>query len=316
MFVELLSKKGVKRIWPCTKIWKLSALVAEGKAVVCRAKNCKVSMDFNEKCDKIAADACVIPSCTLPLLSREELLKEAEKYNYPYILIDCRYYNIHTEKELRRLHLQLKCSVGVVRKFMWKDKMVVSGYSFPEIETPFYKKAENFFYEKNIKKVLLLDPNAETEFSLEDTNFNCYVIGGIVDLSGNKKGLTSKLGKELESEGIDVISRKFLLRGDTVGVPDRINSITEILLKCVIDKMDVEKAILSVQSPLVARWRLRKELAKISFRLDKKLNLNFPVRAIRKKDLENLKWLNVEEEDFYRECKKLGFYIVDEVIDC
>ncbi len=309
LFKEMLIKKGVERIWPCTKLWKLSAMVAEGRAVVCKAENCKTSMDLEEVCGNFKADAVVLPTCSNPILTKNELLKEAEKLNYPYVLVDCRYANTHSEKELRRLKLQLKCTVGVIRKFMWRDKLIVSGKKFPEVEAPFYSEAKEFFYEKGIDRVILLDPNAEEVFSSEKES--CYVVGGIVDLAGNKRGLTSKLGKELESEGIDVISRKFVLRGDVVGVPDRINHIVEILLMCVVDGIDLEKAILSVQTPLVARWRLRKELAKLSFRLDRLIGLNFPVRALWKKDLEKVRWLKVSEEDIYKECSKLGFYVVD-----
>lgn len=316
VFTDTLRKMGISRIWPCTEMWKLSASVAEGRAVVCRAKNCRISMSLNGICGEEKAHACVIPTgrCDNVILDREAILNRAKKYSYPYVLVDCRYHNLHTEKELRKLKLQLKCTVGIIRKFMWRDKMVVTGKKFYEVETPFYKRTEDFLEEKKIDKVLLLDPNAEEDFLSKDSkdNYECYVIGGIVDLSGSKRGLTSKLGKELEKTGIDVVSRKFTLRGDTVGVPDRINSIAEILLRCVVDGEAVEKAILSVQSPLVARWRLRKELVKNSFRLDKALNLNFPVRAVKKQDLYKLRWLKVSENDFYIECKKLGFFVVDE----
>ncbi len=311
VFKEVLKEKGITRIWPCTDMWKLSALVAENRAVVCKARNCRISMNLDEKCEMKSAQACVIPAskCDEVILSGDELLKRAGRY--PFVLIDCRYHSIHTEKELRRLRLQLKCTVGVIRKFMWSGKMIVTGKKFPEVETPFYREAEEFFKEKNIEKILLLDPNAEEEFSNND-KYDCYVIGGIVDLCGNKKGLTSKLGRELERSGVEVISKKFTLKGDVTGVPDRINSIAEILLMCVIDGKNVEEAIYSVQSPLVARWRLRKELAKLSFRLDKLAELDFPVRAVKKQDLKKLEWLKIREKDFYRECRKLGFYVIDE----
>ncbi len=311
VFRELLEEKGIDRIWPCTKLWKLSASVAEGKAVVCRAKSCRISMDLNEVCGNFPAEACVVPPdrCQDVIFGREELLSKAPEY--PYVLVDCRYSDVHTEKEIRRLRLQLKCTVGVVREFMWKDRLIVTGKKFPEVEAPFYEKAEDFFVEKGIDRVLLLDPNAEEEFCCDKAE--CYVVGGIVDLCGNKRGLTSKLGRELEKV-VDVVSRKFVLRGDVVGVPDRINTIVEILLRCVVDGQQPESAILAVQSKVVARWRLRKELSKLSFRLDRVLGLNFPVRAVKKQDFEKLRWLNVSEEDFYAECRKLGFFVVDEKV--
>ncbi len=313
VFREMLREKGVERVWPCTKFWKLSAMVAEGRAIVCKAKRCKISMDLSGVCGNVKAQACVISSerCDSEvILDRKELLErlEREGVKYPYVLVDCRYHSLHTEKELRRLRLQLKCTAGVVREFMWSEKMVVTGKKFEEVEVPFYESAGDFFSDKGIERAVLLDPNADEVFS--ERNEKCYVIGGIVDLCGNKRGLTSKLGKELEREGVDIISRKFVLKGDVVGVPDRINSIAEILLRCVIDGQSLEKAILAVQTPIVARWRLRKELAKISFRLDRVLDLSFPVRAVLKEDFGKLKWLKVEEGDFYKECKKMGFVVV------
>ncbi len=312
VFRELLREKGIERIWPCDKMWKLSAMVAEGKAVVCKAKRCKISMNLQGICENIRAQACIISpeKCSGEdvIFGREELLERAGEENYPYVLVDCRYHYLHTEKELRRLRLQLKCTTGVVREFMWRDRMIVTGRKFEEVEAPFYESAADFFLEKGIDRVVLLDPNAEEVFSRNDLE-RCYVIGGIVDLCGNKKGLTTKLGKELERD-VDVVYRKFVLRGDTVGVPDRINAIAEILLRCVIDGEEMERAVLAVQQPLVARWRLRKELAKMSFRLDKLLNLSFPVRAVLKEDFKKLDWLNVNESDFYRECRKMGFTIV------
>ncbi len=314
VFRDLLREKGIERVWPCTKFWKLSAMVAEGKAVVCRAERCRISMDLSGVCENVRAQACVIPAerCSNVLLDRRELMDRLarEGIDYPYVLVDCRYHNLHTDKELRRLRLQLKCTAGVVREFMWGERMVVTGKKFEEVEVPFYRSARDFFAEKNVDRVLLLDPNAEEVFGEKDRGERCYVIGGIVDLCGNKKGLTSRLGKELEREGVEVVSRKFVLRGDVVGVPDRINSIAEILLRCVIDGQSLEDAILAVQTPLVARWRLRKELAKLSFRLDRKLGLPFPVRAVVKEDFEKLGWLNVGERDFYRECRKMGFVVV------
>jgi len=105
VFKEVLREKGISRIWPCTEMWKLSALVAEGKAVVCKAKNCKLSMDLDGVCGMKNAHACVIPAsrCDEVIIDRRELLKRAE--NYPFVLVDCRYYGIHTEKELKRLRL-------------------------------------------------------------------------------------------------------------------------------------------------------------------------------------------------------------------
>jgi len=86
--------------------------------------------------------------------------------------------------------------------------------------------------------------------------------GGIVDKTGNKKGAIPRMGERLQENGIKVKRRRISLRGDIVGVPDRINLILEILLKMIFEDKKMEEAILEVQPYKDARWRLRKRIAK------------------------------------------------------
>lgn len=217
-----------------------------------------------------------------------------------YIVIDCRYFDKHTDKEKKKLILQVQQSLGVVKKY--SCKLVVThkdlGVGF------YYPSTSSFIRDRGIRNVILLDPRGEDLFVGQKAE--CYVIGGIVDKVGNKKGWTSKIGEELRKYGINFKSVRIELRGDVVGVPDRINSIVEIVLR-VLNGEDVEDAIRNVQSPLVAKWRLRKEIPKRTVRIDVK---GKPFRVIKKSEFENFKWLNVRLKDFYEVCSELRYLIL------
>ncbi len=102
---------------------------------------------------------------------------------------------------------------------------------------------------------------------------------------------------------------KILLRGDTIGVPDRLNTIVEIILRVVLDNEGVEEAIKKVQKPIVARWRLKKELPKIAIRVD--VNSK-PFRVVCKNEFKKFNWLNLRLKDLYKVCNQLNYLVVSE----
>lgn len=222
----------------------------------------------------------------------------------PYIAIDCRFYELLSEKEKKSLKKQIEQTLGVIRKFLWDEKLVVTGKNF-EIGK-YYEKLEDFLIEKGIKKIVLLDPYADEIFMGEEAE--CYVVGGIVD-KGEERVLTPLIGKALRDSNFEVLSRKIVLRGDKIGVPDRINQIVEILLRVICNSESVEEAIKNVQPRLVARWRLRKELPKVSFRI---LVGNEVFRAVKKSEFKKFYWLNLNEDDFYRVAREMNFFVVSD----
>lgn len=235
----------------------------------------------------------------------EEIREELEKF--PYIVVDCSLKDIHIEKELKSLVNQIQKTLSVVRRYMWDGKLVIAGMRTP-VSAPHYPSVEDFLRENNPEKVILLDPNAEEIFRGDVAD--CYIIGGIVDKVGNKAGATELIYRRLIGNGFRVERRKILLRGEVVGVPDRINHIAEIVLKSVLDGIDVERAIYEVQNRKIARWRLRKEIARKCSRV---VVNGRRFRVIEKSFFDEVRaWLNVIEDDFYRCARDMGVIVIDD----
>ncbi|MCS7119013.1 MAG: hypothetical protein RMH75_03350 [Archaeoglobaceae archaeon] len=155
-----------------------------------------------------------------------------------------------------------------------------------------------------------MDPKGEKV--LDGKKARCYVIGGIVDKSENRD-LTSIIAHELLKSGIKCDRRRIELRGDTIGVPDRINHIEDIVLRVVVDGVKVEEAVREVQPKIVARWRLRRDLPKKGIRL--RIG-NKTIRVVPKSCFSEFDWLNLKKIDFYKVCREQKLYLVsDRVIE-
>ena len=311
VLIRLLRKKGIgtistniDRILDSDDVIQMMAVyIANGKANVCRGHK---GLAFDLEGRRIYGDAeAFVGRCDDAILTRDELIEEAEREFFPYIVIDCSFFDKHIEKEKRKVLFQIAQTLGVIRKYMWDEKLIVTALNCGI--GVYYPSTAEFIKKKGIEDVILLDPFGDEIF--EGQKAECYIIGGIVDKVGNKTGWTSKLGEMLKEEGIEFRSMRILLRGDIIGVPDRINTIAEIVLRVVLDGDDVETAIRKVQSPLVARWRLRKEIPKLTIRID--VN-GRPFRVVRKSEFEKFDWLNIDKKDFYEVCSELGYLVIDD----
>ena len=312
IFVDIARKKGIRKIYApglesSDPLAFLASQIACGRIKLCRAHKVeRICLDLEGRRLKGVPDAYA-GNCGEEVLGREDLIARAE--DFPYIAIDASFSHLHNQKELASLRVQLKATLGVVRHYMWDERLAICGIE-SELSCPHYPTLEDFLEDKGIDSIVLLDPSGEevfTQKTQKTRQAKCYVVGGIVDKAGNKKGLTSEIGKRLEMNGFDVVSAKILLRGDVVGVPDRINHIVEILLLTLLDGMDVEEAIKAVQTPTIAKWRLRKELPRLSFRIGS-------MRAISKSELSRFDWLNISEKDFYEVAKQLGIVVVSDQV--
>ncbi len=306
VFVEFLKEKGIDRISTSSfkaldeePIQYIARKFASGEFKIAegRGKYCfDLNGNFVDSCSYVAGKFERGMSCN-------EISHVLDKF--PFIAIDCSLRDIHSSKELSSLKKQIQKTLSVIRSYMWDDRLVVTGLDVG-ISCRRYARIEDFLSEMDFKKIVLLDPNGEDVFRGERAE--CYIIGGIVDKAGNKKGTTELIYRKLVENGFQIERRKILLRGDVVGVPDRINHIAEIILKCVLDGMDVEKAIYEVQNRKIARWRLRKEIAKNAKRVEisgKKF------RVIERSFFDEVrKWLKVNEDDFYRCARDMGVMVL------
>lgn len=309
IFVEKLKECGVKRIGTRVKrvlyskdpIRAMAIAVANGSASVFEgSENLEFSFSLDGKYLQEPPDAYIGKSGNL-LFGKKELI---EKADFPFIAIDCRFYDLHSEKEKKKIDLQVTKTLGTVREFMWDEKLIVAGKDFGV--GIYCERLEDFLLSKGIQEVVLLDPKGDKLFNHKRAD--CYVIGGIVDKAENRD-LTALIGEELERAGIKCDRRRIELRGDIIGVPDRINHIAEIVLKVVLDGMALEQAIRSVQPITVAKWRLRKEMPKKSLRVrvgDK------TIRVVPKSAFEEFDWLNIRLSDFYDVCREQKLYVVGE----
>lgn len=234
-----------------------------------------------------------------------------------YFVIDLSLFELHTEKEKKRLKLQLSQSIFVAKKYGVKDRLVLSGIN-KEVENDLrnygikqkmYPTLKDFLESVNKINFLLFDPNADDVFRDTDhEKFDVFVIGGIVDATKDEKKTTSNLAKIFDEQRLKFSRKKVLLKGDVVGVPDRINLFLEMLLKVIHEKQPLEKAIYETQSRKIARWRLRKEMknyVEVRYENGKK------VRYVKKETFEELKkWLNIEYKDFERVASEQGIIIV------
>ncbi len=313
VFVSLALENGIEKIYaPGLKkpdpLAFLASQIASGKMSLYRPKEVRrLCLTINGGYVEAIPDAYAGINSEKSILDKSDFVEYLSPF--PYIVVDCKLRDIHSEKEILSLDTQIKKTLSVVRRFMWDERLVITGFR-SEASAIHYPSTEDFLTEMNFEKVILLDPNGKDVFQGEKAD--CYIIGGIVDRSGDKKGTTELIYRRLAENGFDVERKRILLRNDVVGVPDRINHIAEIVLKCVIDGLNVERAIYDVQNRKIARWRLRKEIAKNAKRIkvsDRKF------RVIGKSFFDEVRnWLKVNEDDFYKCARDMGVMVLGETL--
>ncbi|NJE84406.1 tRNA (guanine-N2)-dimethyltransferase [Thermococcus sp. CX2] len=250
------------------------------------------------------------------VITAEDIKKAIPEW--PYFIVDLMHWDKHTQKEKGKVCLQLAQCYGLLRDYFTGDRLAVTwaNEEFREMANMPLDKVTlhegpttEFLKSEGIDEVVLLDPWADEVLSEEDFGVRAFIIGGIVDTGGTKKKTTPKIGEELEAAGIKVRRRKIVLRGDIVGVPDRINHILEILLRMMVEGKDMDEAVYDVQSPLHARWRLRKELPKHATRY----MINGKVYRVVEKELfdEYSKWLKIRWEDFVKVLRELNLVALE-----
>ena len=150
------------------------------------------------------------------------------RFEYPDFAVDMSLFNRLLPSERKSLMVQLEIAYGTVKDFFTPENFFVfnvppegkefmEGFFSPEV--PFPVKEEISGY----SQVIVLDPNAEEEFTHEEVDENTLiVVGGIVDSSQRLKGSTRELLPSFKH-------RKITYKGIVSVVPDRINEIIKIV---------------------------------------------------------------------------------------
>ncbi len=159
----------------------------------------------------------------------------------PLFIVDLGLWDYHSEKEKRRLLVQLIASVDAVRKHLWDYNLSLNHSPFKL--TSFPNKVR--YDVEPTGKAVVLNPYGDvvaTEEMLREAD--TFILGGIVDESG-WKGATTLLSEKFGYADLPQV--RIELRGSRVGVPDRINKIIEIVLE-VREGKGLEEAIIDNQS--------------------------------------------------------------------
>lgn len=188
----------------------------------------------------------------------------------PKIVIDMGLFNELNEEEKKKTLVQLQMTLNTIRKFWWDGNLVI-------VDDFKLGKAVNVKKPQFEGKGIVLDPYGET---VADEGIirasEIFIIGGIVDKGRRLKMATKRLA---EIRGYNFPRVKITLRGSTVGVPDEINKIAEIIIR-VKEGEGLEEAIIKTQS-----------------KADKVARILYDVHRFGESVLEEeLKWLNADKK--------------------
>jgi len=257
-----LKEKGYSSVLLLRKIKKINLqslavniLLEKGKIIEFEGKGKKVIEENGIKiCTKGNEEKvdCAFAKEGKVIVSKEDLIEKIEKY--PIFIIDLSFWNLHTEKEKKRLRKQVELSLNVIRDYLWDKNLILINSPFPVGKCEIKDKE----FLKNLDDAVILDPNAEKGLTEDEIKkFKYFLIGGIVDLGRKWEG-TKDLFKDLDYE-----KRKITLKGHIYGVPERINKIISIILKVRFKNMNLIDAIKSEQSKKDILQRLSIELPKM-----------------------------------------------------
>jgi len=329
VFREILREKGIESFGILSKshrgsgdkLQDVASDIFHGKGALVRLPEPTfVSWDLEGRRLGTGSVFAYVPSCMVPrfplVLGREELVSRLPKW--PYFVIDLYHWDRHTQTEKGRICLQAVQCYGMLRRYFTGKQLAVTwaGEEFRRMFdgpldriTAYDGPTAEFLGENGIGEVVLLDPWADELLGEDDFGVGAFVIGGIVDTSGNKKKTTPEIGRKLEEAGIKVRRRKIALHGDVVGVPNRINRILGIVLAMMVEGKSMDEAVYEFQEPLHARWRLRTELPKHVIRY----RINGRTYRVVEKELfeEYSRWLKIRWEDFVKVLRELDIIAID-----
>jgi len=162
-------------------------------------------------------------------------------FNYPDFAVELSLFSELRERERKSLAVQLEVTYGTVKDYFTPENFYLlsagrDSLSFlKDIFKPFPFKVLSSL--EAYERVIVLDPNAEKEFTHEEVTPNTLiVVGGIVDSSERLKGSTAKILPHF-------LHRKITYKGAVSVVPDRINEIVKIVCDYLTSESSLYEAV-------------------------------------------------------------------------
>lgn len=236
---------------------------------------------------------------------RRLLLERLPPRPRPVFALDFSLLHRHSAEEARSLRVQVGATLGTVRRYLWDAHLLLAGLPPGGLEwlrgflgSPLVASttlpADEALQLRGYRRVVLLDPSAEKPLSREDVlGADAFILGAIVDRTP-RPGETQRLRLRGAYE-----ARRLELRGSIHGVPNRLNTLAEILLRARYELCgDVEKAILASMTPRDTRHRAYVEISR--WLRGRRQRVPWSLYC------ELRKWLPLSPRDFIRAARMAG----------
>ncbi len=204
---------------------------------------------------------------------KSKLLKHVEELRrHILFVIDLSFWNEHTETEKRELVEQIVFTIKILRQYV-HDSCLVLTSCCDEFIQYFEKTTRDMrhsvtivknnlrdFLKKVIKfrgKIAVLDPEGEFILSNVDVySYNVFILGGIVDKERVDKYGTYRLYNMYRLWEFNIPRFRISLNGSTIGVPDRLNKIVNIVLEAKFLGQPLDLVVIRHQSKRdrIYRW--------------------------------------------------------------
>ncbi|NPA69212.1 MAG: hypothetical protein GXO26_00215 [Crenarchaeota archaeon] len=240
-------------------------------------------------------------------------------------IIDLSFWNEHTEIEKKELIEQVIMCIKLIRSYLYDTCLVLTSCCEDFLQY-FNKLNRNMYHEvemtsldlrkylKNIIKhhrIAMLDPEGDHVLTEVDArSYTAYIIGGIIDKERVDKYGTYRLYNLYRLYELNIPRFKICLDCSTIGVPDRINRIVEIIIKCVLYRKSIRDAILEAQSKKDRIYRWYYEIQKNSKKVVKDGKV---VKHLVSRDLLNklMSLYPISDKDVSRIFRSLNVEVVD-----